>query len=239
MGNHEYNLVAWYAQVPGYERPKTSNRPTTDEITRDVQRGGTRWTHVLGFFRKLPLALALPDLRLIHACWHRASLTQVSPVLGREIRSGSPADAVDWLERHVVLRSPFDVAPLERTRLLPGLPGDTADHYAVIPHGDLMKGFEVDAPEPFRDNDGKERKQETEQRPIDRHSCLASWRVPIGLRLSQRLGLTFKKDQHGPAVLGISVPRVLLHLLHDPADRPRSTETRSGTRISEVPVPLA
>jgi hypothetical protein len=157
MGNHEYNLVAWFAQVPGYEGPKTSNATTIAEITRDRERGGTRWARVLGFFRDLPLAVALPDLRLIHACWHVPSLTVVSPVLGREVRAGAPADAIGRLERHVVLRSPFDGAPLERTRLLAGIPGDTRDRAAVIPHEDLMKGFEVAAPEPFRDNYGDER----------------------------------------------------------------------------------
>jgi hypothetical protein len=154
MGNHEYNLVAWYARVPGYEKPKHSNRSATE----DIGRNESRWRAVLEFFRTLPVAVELPELRLIHACWHRTSLEQVRAVLGQAICSVRPANAYQWLECHVVLRSPFDgTPPLKHTRLLPGLPGDTADLKAVIPHEDLMKGFEVDAPEPFTDNDGKER----------------------------------------------------------------------------------
>jgi hypothetical protein len=153
MGNHEYNLVAWYAQIPGYERPKRSNRPTTEDVLR--RRG--RWNPVLELMRALPLGIELPDLRIIHACWHRASLDVVRDAL--EVQRAPPeghADAVGWLGQHVVLRSPFDVSSaLEATRLLRGLPGDTADFSADIPHEDLMKGYEVTACEPFMDNDGK------------------------------------------------------------------------------------
>jgi hypothetical protein len=155
MGNHEYNLVAWYAAIPGYQKPKRSNRPTTEDIVRRPER----WAPVLQFMRGLPFGVALPDLRMIHACWHRASLDQVRYVLEVSGQPGSgPADAVAWLEQHVVLRSPFDLrSPLRETRLLATLPGDTADYSADIPHEDLIKGYEVLAPEPFIDNDGKVR----------------------------------------------------------------------------------
>jgi len=157
MGNHEYNLVAWYARIPGYERPKRSNRPTTEDILRRPER----WRPVLRFMRGLPLGVELPDLRLIHACWHRASLEVVKPVLGMVGQaSGSPADGFAWLERHVVLRSPFDLRPpVRKARLVPGLSGDTADYSADIPHEDLIKGYEVPAAEPFTDNDGKLRRK--------------------------------------------------------------------------------
>jgi hypothetical protein len=155
MGNHEYNLVAWYAQIPGYEEPKKSNRPTTV----DVLRRRDRWKPVLEVMRALPVGIELPDLRVIHACWHRASLEVVSGVLGvRRAPAAVPADAVEWLTQHVVLRSPFDLrSKLEATRLHGGLPGDTTDYSADIPHEDLMKGYEIPAPEPFKDNDGRPR----------------------------------------------------------------------------------
>jgi hypothetical protein len=153
MGNHEYNLVAWYAQIPGYERPKRSNRATTE----DVLRRRDRWRPVLELMRELPVGIEMADLRIIHACWHRASLDVVRDALEvRHVRSGSPVEAVSWLDQHVVLRSPFDVSSsLETTSLLHGLPGDTADFSADIPHEDLIKGYEITAREPFRDNDGK------------------------------------------------------------------------------------
>lgn len=153
MGNHEYNLVAWYAQVPGYERPKRSNRPTTE----DVHGRPGRWAPVMTFFRDLPLGHVLPDLRVVHACWHVPSLARIEQVLRRPARDpAGAADAVAWLDAHVVLRSPFDPGgPADRTRLLPGLPGDTRDKDVDPPHENLMKGFELPASEPFDDNDGK------------------------------------------------------------------------------------
>lgn len=152
MGNHEYNLVAWYAQVLGYERPKRSNRATTE----DVLRRRDRWKPVLEFMRALPIGIELPDLRIIHACWHRASLDVVQHALRVRPARLASGDAFAYLGQHVVLRSPFDgTSSLEETRLLPGLPGDTADLSADIPHEDLIKGYETAAREPFRDNDGK------------------------------------------------------------------------------------
>lgn len=139
MGNHEYNLVAFHLKVPGYEKPKTSNESTIKSMGKEPKR----WGLVLDFLRSLPLALNLPDLRLIHACWNRKALAIVEPVL----RVEGDVDGV-------CLRSPF-----HETGLLDGLPGDTRDRHAEIPHEVLMKGFEVVAPVPFKDNDGKLRRK--------------------------------------------------------------------------------
>lgn len=151
MGNHEYNLVAWYAQIPGYEKPKPSNAPTAE----DVGRRGERWGPAMAFFRELPLAVALPDLRIVHACWHRPSLAAVERLIGQPVRDASrAADAVEWLAAHVVLRSPFNTdGSVKETRVLEGLPGNTAIDTDDIPHENLTKGFEL-ASEPFLDNDG-------------------------------------------------------------------------------------
>ncbi len=139
--------------MPGYEQPKRSNRLTVEAAARRP----VRWDPVIDFFKALPIGLALPDLRIIHACWYEPSLAQVERLLGLPVRPAGPGDdAVATLERHVVLRSPFDISVhASRTRLLPGLPGDTKDREAVIPHEDLMKGHEVPAAEPFEDFDRK------------------------------------------------------------------------------------
>ena len=146
MGNHEYNLVAWSLGVPGYERPKKSNSTTIAEIER--QRDA--WQPLLAWMRDLPLALDLPDLRVIHACWHVPSLDLVTPHLEAPRRPPTEGGTAAWVRSHVALRSPF-----EGGSLVAGLPGDTADHDAIIPHEDLIKGFELPAEKPFRDNDGK------------------------------------------------------------------------------------
>ncbi len=149
MGNHEYNLVAFHLKVPGYEKPKRSNAPTIQAMASAPER----WRVVLEFLRSLPIGINLPDLRLIHACWNRESLAVTEPLL-RISPAREDVDALSWVQSHVCLRSPFDAQGL-----LPGLPGDTRDKDADIPHEALMKGFEVVAPAPFKDNDGKLRRK--------------------------------------------------------------------------------
>ena len=149
MGNHEYNLVAHHLGVDGYAKPKHSNRSTLAAIAADTQG---RWQSVLEFFRDLPIGIDLPDLRIIHACWHRPSLARIEGHLRVTAqRAPAGADAMAWVLSHVSLRSPFSP-----TGLLPALPGETADDDSDAPHEVLMKGFEVAAP-PFFDNDRKER----------------------------------------------------------------------------------
>jgi hypothetical protein len=147
MGNHEYNIAAWSLGVPGYQKPKRSNRATITEI----EAAPERWRPILDWMRDLPVGIDLPDLRVIHACWHRKSLDQVRGLLEQAPRTvPDNAAPFDVVGAHVVLKSPFTTAGL-----IPGLPGDTADFSCVIPHEDLIKGYEVDAAEPFHDNDGK------------------------------------------------------------------------------------
>ncbi len=62
-------------------------------------------------------------------------------------------DVAAWIAKHVVHHSPFDSRGLR-----PGLP-DALPDQEDRPHEVLMKGFEVDAEEPFQDNDGTERKR--------------------------------------------------------------------------------
>lgn len=148
MGNHEYNLAAWHLAVPGYGRPKSSNHLTVHAIDDDP----APWRPILEWFATLPLGLALPDLRVIHACWHRPSLAVVEPVLGRTPGTGgAQLDTFDWVRDHVVLRSPFEGRDLH-----PDLPGEPADPKADLPHEILMKGPEVPWPS-FSDNDGRPR----------------------------------------------------------------------------------
>lgn len=154
MGNHEYNLVAWYS---GWMGPKESNKATT----REVERSPKAWENVLDFFRSLPLAVELPDLRIMHACWHRRCFARVEPCLRPLLRSRAPAaNAFEWLEQHVVLASPFTTRnPLKETRLRRGLQRKTGRMNFDPPHEVLMKGYEVRAEEPFQDMDGKTHEQ--------------------------------------------------------------------------------
>jgi len=145
MGNHEYNLVCWHAGLPGWEEPKRSNRPTTE----DVRRRPDDWAPALTFFRTLPLALELPDLRAIHAVWHLPSVRAAQPLLAPAEPRGH--DAVGWLEAHVALGSPF-----AGRRLRAGVAASGRGE-PDTPHEVLMKGHEAPATAPFEDADGHPR----------------------------------------------------------------------------------
>lgn len=145
MGNHEYNLVAHHLGVPDYERPKKSNAKTIDEI----RRNRAAWAPILDFFRELPLALELPDLRMIHACWHVGSVEAVRRHLAP--RPARPGEREHWAAAYVALRSPFEPRGLH-----PDLPTAAAGQDDA-PHEILMKGYEEPAAAPFHDTDGTER----------------------------------------------------------------------------------
>lgn len=143
MGNHEYNLVAYVLGVPGYRKPKSSNARTIDSI----ERNPLRWRKALEFLRTLPLGFALPDLRIIHACWHVPSYQAVKKILApRSFASGGP------LRDFVTLETPFTEHGLKE-----GLHSWDDAVRIDSPHEILMKGFEIPAAQPFRDTEGTER----------------------------------------------------------------------------------
>ncbi|MEL6546271.1 MAG: metallophosphoesterase, partial [Myxococcota bacterium] len=141
MGNHEYNLLAHLYGLAGFESPKDSNRATVE----DVHARAAQWQDVLTWFETLPLGVALPELRVIHACWHSASLQAVEPILGRAPTPAPDHTAFAHLEAHVVLVSPF-----LNGQLCPGL---STREQGDAPHEVLMKGYELPTT-PFRDNQG-------------------------------------------------------------------------------------
>ncbi len=144
MGNHEYNLVAHHKRLRGYDAPKKSNAKTfTDIAAREDE-----WQPILAWMETLPIGLALPDLRIIHACWHQESVQAVEPLLRPEPSDDEAESTVDYLRAHVALGAPF-----ERGCLRLGL--DTASDWDA-PHEVVLKGFEEHC-EPFLDSDGKRR----------------------------------------------------------------------------------
>jgi hypothetical protein len=105
LGNHEYNALAFWQKDPagGYLRP---HRPWhIKQHYRTIEEFSTpelfhEWQDYLAWFRTLPLALELPGLRAVHACWeprHVAYLRGELPGLRltqefmlRASRRGSP-----------------------------------------------------------------------------------------------------------------------------------------------------
>ncbi|RUO44271.1 metallophosphoesterase [Aliidiomarina taiwanensis] len=84
MGNHEYNAVGWVTQdhQGNYLRPHTEKNKSQHAAFLAACEGQQGWYNsTIAWFKQLPLFLDLPELRVIHACWHEASLATVKPFL--------------------------------------------------------------------------------------------------------------------------------------------------------------
>lgn len=118
LGNHEFNALAWATTDP--EDPTTYLRPHTSKNHRqhaaflaEVGQDSTRYTQALDWFWSLPVYLDLPELRIIHACWHAGQLASLEssftenqqltdPLLVRASRPGSTDyDAIETLLKGV------------------------------------------------------------------------------------------------------------------------------------------
>ncbi|RZL03033.1 MAG: hypothetical protein EOO62_21750 [Hymenobacter sp.] len=80
LGNHEYNALAFWQQDPagGYLRPHKPNNILQHTETLKAFRSAElfrEWHAYLEWFLTLPLALELPGLRAVHACWQPEQLT--------------------------------------------------------------------------------------------------------------------------------------------------------------------
>jgi hypothetical protein len=95
MGNHEFNAIAWFLPDPDhpgeYLRKHFSasygdkNRRQHRAFLAEVE-GTPLHEECVRWFSSLPLFLDLPELRVIHACWHRAALEYLRPYLGADHR---------------------------------------------------------------------------------------------------------------------------------------------------------
>ncbi len=73
LGNHELNAIAYATPDPlrsgEYMRPHNEKNRKQHQATLDqLTESGDLKSH-LNWFRKLPIALDLGDLRVVHACW--------------------------------------------------------------------------------------------------------------------------------------------------------------------------
>jgi hypothetical protein len=115
LGNHEYNALAFWQQDPsgGYLRPHKPSNIAQHWRTIEAFRTPElfeEWQDYLAWFRTLPLALELPGLRAVHACWeprHIEYLRRELPglcltpdFLRRASRPGSP----EFVAAEVVLK---------------------------------------------------------------------------------------------------------------------------------------
>jgi hypothetical protein len=91
MGNHELNAIAWHtpdAEDPGeYLRPHRrepwglKNRKQHAAFLAQVEHKRGLHREIIDWFLTLPLWLELPQLRVVHACWHEPAMAWLSPRL--------------------------------------------------------------------------------------------------------------------------------------------------------------
>ena len=86
MGNHEFNAVAF--KTPHPEEPGEPLRPHTQKnrnqhaaFLEQVGEDSALHDEMIAWFKTLPLYLDLEGLRVVHACWHAASLETLGPLL--------------------------------------------------------------------------------------------------------------------------------------------------------------
>ena len=95
MGNHEFNAIAWHQpdpDAPGeYLRPRQGalgqhNRSQHQAFLREVEHDAKLHAEIIDWFLTLPLWLDLPELRVVHACWHPGYMDSLRPLLDSGLR---------------------------------------------------------------------------------------------------------------------------------------------------------
>jgi hypothetical protein len=87
MGNHEFNAIAWHTDDPDHagehlRRHTAKNRKQTEAFLAEAERDPAKLADIVAWFMTLPLWLDLPELRVVHACWHPAFMADIEPKLG-------------------------------------------------------------------------------------------------------------------------------------------------------------
>jgi hypothetical protein len=136
MGNHEFNAIAWATPDPEHpgkylrDHHKPGNREQHQAFL-DVVEGTHLQKEITDWFKTLPLWLDLGGLRVVHACWHQATMDSLKPLMGEN------QTLTDEL---IVL-------------------GSCKEHWAYKAIETICKGPEVELPEgfSFKDKEGKVR----------------------------------------------------------------------------------
>jgi Calcineurin-like phosphoesterase len=90
LGNHELNAIAWYLpdpQFPGEHLRLRSgesglkHRRQHSAFLTEVEHLPALHDECIQWFLSLPLWIDLPQLRVVHACWHPRHLAQIEPLL--------------------------------------------------------------------------------------------------------------------------------------------------------------
>ena len=95
MGNHEFNAMAWHTEDPDspgdFLRTRfgvlgAGNRAQHQAFLQEVEGDSALHAELVGWFYTLPLWLDLPELRVVHACWHQRFISTLLSRLTPEHR---------------------------------------------------------------------------------------------------------------------------------------------------------
>lgn len=150
MGNHELNAIAWFLPDPDqpgeYLRPRHSPKYGEKNYCQhkaflDAVGETPHHAAIIDWFLTLPLWLDLPELRVVHACWHRRYADFLAPHLGADRRINEE------------LMIPASREPEDESEK------DSPEPTIFKAVEALLKGVEIPLPAPhtFRDKDGHER----------------------------------------------------------------------------------
>jgi hypothetical protein len=90
MGNHELNAIAWYLHHPTISRRHLrthtglrgkKNRHQHQAFIGAVKGRAGMHGDLIKWFLSLPMWLDLPEVRVVHACWHPTFMQQLRPFL--------------------------------------------------------------------------------------------------------------------------------------------------------------
>lgn len=150
MGNHELNAIAWFLPNPQnpdeYLRPHHSTKYGDKNYQQhkaflDEVADTPSHKEIIDWFLTLPLWLELPELRVVHACWHQRFMDFLAPRLvdGNRLTTELMVEAT---------REPDDEAEK-----------DTPDPSVFKVVEAITKGIEIPPPQAhsFKDKDGNER----------------------------------------------------------------------------------
>ena len=95
MGNHEFNAIAWHtpnlARAGEFLRPRSGllgrkNRAQHAEFLAEFEDNPALHKEIVDWFLTLPLWLDLPDIRVVHACWHGGYMNELRPHLTAQLQ---------------------------------------------------------------------------------------------------------------------------------------------------------
>ena len=114
MGNHEFNAIAWHTEDPensgSFLRTRAGargakNRTQHQAFLREVEADPPLHRELVDWFYTLPLWLDLPDLRVVHACWHAGHMAKLRSWLTSDNRLTRDALVVARRSGHPVFEA--------------------------------------------------------------------------------------------------------------------------------------